>query len=252
MNAVNATAYWLDHAELVCGKPETYFSFLEEKGHVVSLVGGGGKTTTMFYLAGCFSLRGIKTAVMTTTRIYCPERYCRTLEECEAGWRGGEYAVCGEKTEEGKFRAPEPAFLSNLLKMAEAVVVEADGSRRRPCKAPAAHEPVILPETDIVIAVMGMDALGRPVHEVCHRPEIVRTLLGCGEDHRLTEEDMVSILLSEQGSKKGVEDRAFYVVLNKCDNEQRLLRGRRILELLKSQGQEKALLTCGMHSASFD
>ena len=32
--------------------PETQFPFLAEKGHVVSLVGGGGKTTLLYALPG--------------------------------------------------------------------------------------------------------------------------------------------------------------------------------------------------------
>ncbi|MGN0777194.1 MAG: selenium cofactor biosynthesis protein YqeC [Candidatus Ventricola sp.] len=241
-----AAVYFLEADRLVSATLQDAFPFLGEPGHAVSLVGGGGKTTLMYALAEASRRRGLRTAVMTTTKIGRPGTYCRTMAACQACWAAGEYAVCGERLGERKLVAPEPAVLAQLLAQAEALFIEADGARRLPCKAPAAHEPVILPETDTVIAVMGLDALGQPVGEICLRTEIVQALLGCGPEHRLTEEDMVRLLLSEQGSRKGVGQRDFFVVLNKCDGAQRLNAGRRMLELLRGQGQTRAVLTAGL------
>ena len=53
------------------------------------------------------------------------------------------------------------------------VVVEADGSRMLPVKAPAAHEPVVPVETTLLIPVVGIDALSGPIREVAHRHELV-------------------------------------------------------------------------------
>lgn len=241
-----ATAYWLDGDRLVTGTPQDAFPFLGEKGHVVSLVGGGGKTTLMHHLARASQARGLRTAVTTTTKIGLPRHACRTMAACRARWAAGEYAVCGERMDDRRLVAPAPGFLAQLLAYADMLIVEADGARRLPCKAPAAHEPVILPETDTVIAVMGLDALGRPVGESCLRAQIVQELLGCGPAHRLTGGDMVKLLLSERGSRKGVAQRDFFVVLNKCDDARRLDEGKRILELLGAQGHTRAVLTAGM------
>lgn len=236
-------AYWLEGERLVRGAPQDAFPFLGTRGHVVSLVGGGGKTTLMYALAEASRARGLRTALMTTTKMGCTGPYCRTMAACRARWAAGDYAVCGERGTARRLVAP--AFTEELLAQADAVFIEADGARRMPCKAPAAHEPVILPQTDTVIAVMGLDALGHPVGEVCLRTQEVQTLLRCGPAHRLTEADMVSLLLSEQGSRKGVGQRDFFVVLNKCDDAQRLAAGREILERLAAQGQ-RAVLTAGM------
>jgi len=183
---------------------------------------------------------------MTTTKIFCPQHFCATMDECLACWEEGRFAVCGKKLENGRMGIPDAGFLEALFREAQAVVIEADGARGLPCKAPAGHEPVILPQTDVVIAVMGLDALGKPVREVCHRSEIVEELLGCSGGHKLTEEDMVSILLSHKGSRKDVGQREFYVMLNKCDDAKRLEAGERILKLLKESGQQRAVLTSGM------
>lgn len=51
------------------------------------------------------------------------------------------------------------------MQLADIVLIEADGSRRMPCKAPAAHEPVLLPQCDIVLAVAGVSALGESLEK---------------------------------------------------------------------------------------
>lgn len=242
-----AKAYWIQNGRLREKEPEAYFAFLKESGHVVSLVGGGGKSSLQRRLAKGFQKNGMKTAAMTTTKIWRPEAFCTSIEDCCACWTAGQYAVCGEPYGEAKLTVPSEAFLDALLEEAEAVVVEADGAHCLPCKAPAEHEPVILPQTDIVIAVMGLDALEKPIREICHRPEKVCALLECDERHQLTCEDAAEIMLSDRGARKGVEDRAYFVVLNKCDDAQRLEQGKRILDILHASGQTRAVLTAGMH-----
>ena len=235
-------AYWLERDELVSDAPEAFFSFLGERGHVVSLVGGGGKSTLMNYMASCCAAKGLRAAAMTTTRIQRPENPCLTFQDCCRSWAAGKYAACGRDTEEGKFRQPDDELLHALLKNADAVVIEADGAKRMACKAPSDKEPVILPESDIVVGVMGLEVLGKRVGDVCFRLEQVCALLGCDEDHLLTEEDMTTILLHEAGTKKSVGSRAYYIVLNKCDDALRLEAGKRILLELRKKGHERAAL----------
>lgn len=236
-------AYWERDGHAETGRAEAYFPFFDGKKHVISLVGGGDKSTLLAYLGQAFCRRGLRTALMTTTKIGRPQRCCLTMEECLACWAEGEAAVCGEKYAEEKFRAPASDFLQALLETADAVVVEADGAHRLACKAPAAHEPVILPQSDIVIGVMGLEVLGGRIETVCHRPERVQALLGCEGSHRLTAEDMAQILLSPQGTRKGVGEREFHIVLNKCDDAQRLENGKRILASLAARGHTQTVLT---------
>ena len=92
-----AAAHWLEGGRLISGLPQDAFPFLGERGHVVSLVGGGGKTTLMYHLAQVSQARGLRTAVMTTTKIGRPGPYCRSMAACMACWAAGEYAVCGER-----------------------------------------------------------------------------------------------------------------------------------------------------------
>ena len=243
MEKKRSRASWLGGDEWIFSSAEAYFPFFDGKRHVISLVGGGGKSTLLEYLAERFAARGMHTAIMTTTRMACPAHIAASIEDCRACWARGEYAACGERTENGKFRAPKDELLRALLEEADALLIEADGAHRLACKAPAAHEPVILPQTDIVIGVMGVEVLGGAVGSICHRPEHVCALLGCGMEHLLTAADMAEIFVSERGTRKGVGARDFYAVINKCDDEKRMEDGKRVIEELCRRGQTKNVLT---------
>ncbi len=216
---------------------------LAPAGRVISLVGGGGKTTLLYHLAADRQAKGKRTAVMTTTKLYRPERHCATWQECEACWAAGQYAVCGQAVSPEKLGPPPPLLLAWLLEHADVLLIEADGAKHRPCKLPADHEPVLLPHTDTVIAVLGLDALGQPVGQACFRPNLVCDFLGCGMDHRLTREDCAKLLLSPQGSRKGVGQRAYRIVLNKCDGAGRSAEGHALAALLEAMGHTQTYLT---------
>ncbi len=197
------------------------FPFVQERGHVIALVGAGGKTTLMFSLADLMSSNGMRVSVTTTTHIKKPP-FFDSLRNVNSRWSRGKYAVLGRGTGDGKLEALPTDEYSALCDISDAVLVEADGSRRLPAKAPAAHEPQIPSNADIVIAVQGLSAIGKPLASACHRPDIAADILGTEKEHALTSQDLAILLTSERGGRKGVGDRAFYAVLNQCDSaEQR-------------------------------
>lgn len=217
---------------------------LAGSGRVLSLVGGGGKTTLLFHLAQALQADGQRTAVVTTTKIYRPPRLCRTPADCLARWADGDYAVCGQPVSAEKIGPPEASLLTWLLDRADRVLIEADGARHLPCKVPAAHEPVLLPQCDTVLGVVGLSALGRPVAEVCFRPDLACALLGCQPDHRLTIHDLAHLLLSPRGTRKDVGDRDYRIVLNQCDSPAHRAAALDLAALLAHQGHTQTYLTC--------
>jgi len=112
-----------------------------------------------------------------------------------------------------------------------------------PCKVPAAHEPVLLPESDIVLAVAGLSALGRPLREVCFRLEQACALLGAAPETLLTPELLAKLLASEQGERKLVGNRRFSVVLNQADAPARIAAGEQTLALLRKKYEVQGVLT---------
>lgn len=72
--------YRLEQEKLHPVSPEQAFPFLGEKKHIISLVGGGGKTTLLYALAGYYRAKGWRTAVTTTTHIAHPALQWRGKE----------------------------------------------------------------------------------------------------------------------------------------------------------------------------
>lgn len=208
------------------------FDFVNDgKKHTICLVGGGGKTTVMYELAAAWADCGRKVLVLTSTHILRPTdgSFAADVPVVQNLWHQGRYAVIGTpELATSKLTAPPQDLYEALQLQADVILCEADGSRHHPCKVPAEHEPVLLPESDIVLAVAGMDALGRQLAQACQRPQLAAELLGCSLDSVIDEQMLAALLLSEQGARKNVGTRAYYIVLNKCD-------------LIKATQQEKIL-----------
>lgn len=209
------------------------------KKHTICLVGGGGKTTVMYELAAAWAACGRRVLVLTSTHILCPAdgSFAADVPAVQNLWQQGRYAVIGTpEPATGKLTLPPQDLYEALKLQADIILCEADGSRHHPCKVPAEHEPVLLPDSDIVLAVAGMDALGRPLAQACQRPQLAAELLGCSLDSVIDAQMLAVLLLSEQGARKNVGARAYYIVLNKCD-------------LLKAAQQEeirRLLVSAGM------
>lgn len=205
--------------------------FSDGKKHTICLVGGGGKTTVMYELAAAWAACGCKVLVLTSTHILRPVdgSFAADVPAVQNLWQQRRYAVIGTpELATGKLTLPPQSVYEELKLQADVILCEADGSRHHPCKVPAEHEPVLWPDSDIVLAVAGMDALGRPLAQACQRPQLAAELLGCGAEKILDEQMLAALLLSEQGSRKNVGTRTYYIVLNKCD-------------LLKAAQQEEML-----------
>ena len=204
---------------------------------LVALVGAGGKTSTLYALAKEGVQAGKRVVVTTTTHIMphpdlpltdCMEELPALLERYPAVTLG-RFLRPDKLSEAGR---PEAC-----LRWADLVLVEADGARLRPLKAPADHEPVIPHGASAVIAAAGLDCLGKSIGEICHRPQRVAALLGVGEDHMLTPADVAAVLSSPLGSRKGVTDAmAFRCLLNKADTPEREAWGKEIQDILARQG----------------
>ena len=173
---------------------------------VTALIGGGGKTTLLYTLAE--ELRKKGTVILcTSTRIMRPAQY-EVLEragEAEVSAALAAHgAVCvGETAENGKLAAPTLSF-DSLARLADYVLVEADGAKRLPLKAHAPHEPVVPANAQRVVLVVGADGFGKPIRVACHRPERYAALCGASEETAVTPELEAAVLLAE-----GLGDRVY-------------------------------------------
>lgn len=191
-----------------------------DRHRTVALVGGGGKTTLLYALAREARAAGRTVIVTTTTHMFPHPRLTVTgcaevsrLRELTA--RHG-IVMLGVPGREGKLSAAGTA--AACMQAADLVLIEADGAKRLPLKAPADYEPVIPPQAAAVIAVAGADCVGRPIRSVCHRPERVCALLGKPPQATVEPEDAALLLASPLGGRKGTAPHmAFRCAVNKAD-----------------------------------
>ena len=181
---------------------------------VTAIIGGGGKTTFMECLAAELSAQA-RVIVCTTTHIY-PEQNMPCLvspteAEVEAELARTRCVCVGSVSESGKFSTPELPFRT-LCAMADFVIVEADGAKRLPLKAHASHEPVVPPEANQTILVVGASGFGRPMRESVHRAPIAAQALGVDEDTVVSPELWVKFLNLEALHTR--------VLVNQAENEQ--------------------------------
>ena len=187
---------------------------LDVRPGVTAIIGGGGKTTLMECLAAELAAQA-RVIVCTTTHIYPEQTMPCLVSPTEAEVRAAlarAGCVCvGSVSENGKLSVPELPFRT-LCALAGYVLVEADGAKRLPLKAHAAHEPVVPPEANQTILVVGASGFGKPMRESVHRAPIAAQALGVGEDTIVTPELWASFLNFEALHTR--------VLVNQAENEQ--------------------------------
>lgn len=208
---------------------------------VLSVVGGGGKTSLIFRMMEELTAAGKKVIITTTTHMaYEPDRpFAEDGDMISIKQNLEEYGytiAASLDREKHKIGALSEEKLKEIKVLADVMLIEADGAKRYPLKVPASWEPVIWEQTDLVIAVAGRDAVGRPIREVCHRPEQVADFLGKGTEEKVTEDDIVRIAASTEALRKCVDGREYRVLLNKADIPGKSQVAERIADRLEEQG----------------
>ena len=220
-----------------------------KRGDVVSLTGGGGKTSTMYLLASELYNMGMSVIITTTTHIFPPEEYPLLLsgdiQEIENALTGNRVLVVAASHEKKKLKGIDPMLAGKLKRFADVVIVEADGSRNKPFKAPRENEPVIPPASTMVIPVVGVDAVYKPLSEDwTHRTEKITEITGLIQGETITPAVIAKTLLHPMGGMKGVpEGAAFIPLINKADTQKDIDRAGEISRCLFKGGVKKTIIT---------
>ena len=199
---------------------------------LISLVGAGGKTSTMFRLAKELKALGKKVLVTTTTNIALSETskadhlfVYSSNDICCLSKAEPRTIVClggGILNDKGKLKGIDREFIDEIYQkhLFDYIVVEADGSKRRPIKAPAHYEPVIPAGTTRVIGVIGLDALGKTITEhYVHRPNLFCSITGKKMGDIIDRKCLTDLILSGNGLfKDAPRECRKYVVFNKADH----------------------------------
>ncbi|MBN2044168.1 MAG: putative selenium-dependent hydroxylase accessory protein YqeC [Anaerolineales bacterium] len=198
-------------------------------------VGAGGKSTSMFRLARQVLADGFARVIVTAST---------HLAISQINWADHHFVV----SEVEDFKGIDLANYSGLIlitgptrhdyrteglpfstlaaldqlasQLESALLVEGDGSRRLPLKAPAAHEPAIPPWAHGVVVCAGLSGLGEPLAEgYVHRPEIFSALSGIKVGEQVTVDGLAAVLGAAKGGLKNIPPDAIrYALVTQVDS----------------------------------
>lgn len=197
-----------------------------KKDRVITLVGGGGKTSTIFQLGKELSNLNKKTIITTTTHMGFDKDFIAIEEDKDIKiikniFKNNYLIKIAKKENEYKAKSLDFDLLKKAILIGDFTLIEGDGSRNLPLKAPKDNEPVIIKETNLVIGIMGFDSINKKIKEICHRPELVSKLLNKDLEEYIDYKDLVKIANHENGLRKNVNCK-YKVIINKVDKKEDL------------------------------
>lgn len=215
-----------------------------QRGDIVSLVGAGGKTSALFRLARELADQGWRVVSTTTTRLsqdelrFAPQRLglghlTRIPASLQAELDQFRHVFIFTKiATDNKVQGVRAAWLDeNLVGLpnVDALLVEADGSRRLPIKAPLPHEPPIPASSTIVIPVIGLSALDQPLDDDhVYGADIIHNLTGHPLGAPISGRLMAALLMNPQVGLKNIPPTARIAALLNQVSDHTLERARQI------------------------
>jgi len=230
---------------------------------VISLVGGGGKTTLLFALGHELAAHRKGVILTTTTKIREPAvssfgfflapHLSAMMEWIGQNRERHPFLLVGrERLANGKLQGVPPQWVDKIysLEGVSVIVVEADGAAGRPLKAPREGEPVVPDCTTLLIPVLGIDGLGCPLDEhYVFRSEIAARLLHRPMGSIVTTEIIASLVA--EAVKNRPKGAIVIPFINKIDLTDGLEKARNLAQVLLSMPEpkiERVLLGQARHS----
>lgn len=233
---------------------------------IISVVGAGGKTHLVYWLAALFKAHGHQVCVSTTTKMYLPsaDKFERILTfasydksyqaldvqtlnpapQCTFIYQEQIHSAqpyeelteqeAPEKTEhetpkQAKQEIPDKTKVKGLSfaqvatlassKKFSVIILEADGAKGKAIKAPAAHEPCIMPSSDLVFSITGAEMIFSPAKpSQIQRWQEFRALTACQEGMRIDQQVLKPLINQAHGMFKDAPKQALkFWVINKLD-----------------------------------
>jgi probable selenium-dependent hydroxylase accessory protein YqeC len=220
----------------------------------VALVGAGGKTTLLFALAEELQSIGKRVLVSTTTKLWQREALSAAsllLIEKDVSWQAALDALLKRRAygflaqsllDSGKVQGIAPSLADDLYGkgIVDYLLLEADGAAGHPVKAPSEGEPVIPGSATKVVAMLGLEALGKRLEpEVVFRMEAVQRVTGLAPGERLGPPALCRLFCEAEGLFKGTPSSARRVAfLNKYDLAEDEKKPQRLAHLIMARAGE--------------
>lgn len=209
------------------------FMNLNDK-NMIAVQGAGGKTSTVFLLANELKSMNETSLISTTTKmgIVSEDKFdylWKPHEETEI--IDGKIYFTSKSRTDSKEVGYNPEFFDELFsrKIFPNIILETDGAKTRPIKAPREDEPVNPKNITHCIGVMGLDSMNKTFDErFCHRIDFMKKIIG--NPKTLTSDSYAKIINSDCGLFKNSYDAKRFLVLNKADTEQDIENATKIIE----------------------
>jgi molybdenum cofactor cytidylyltransferase len=220
-------------------------AFRFDKPQSIAFVGAGGKTAAIFQLAHQLPSPVL---VSTSTHIgawqvsladhHYQIRNNTDLDQIIDEQMSGVVLLTGPEGELERFSGLNEQQLMRVYKHSREaqipLLIEADGSRQRPIKAPDLHEPVIPSFVDIVVVVAGLSAVDESLTEQwVHRPDKYAQITGLSIGDRITINSISKMLIHPKGGLQGIPENARVVaLLNQANTNYLQAKGKKLASQL--------------------
>lgn len=194
-------------------------------GRVVSVVGAGGKKSTLYALAAALE-RAVVTATVRipifdgqVSAVRVTEAPAEAVREAET-WPVG--VVPARDGDRSRYVGYELGAIDELAAATDVpILIKADGARTRLFKAPNDEEPQVPEATETLVPVASVQAVGKPLSEEhVHRPERIAELTGLSPGERIGPADLATVVSHDRGGLKSLPDGAAAVpLLNMVDDD---------------------------------
>jgi probable selenium-dependent hydroxylase accessory protein YqeC len=220
---------------------------------VITLIGGGGKTSLMQLWAHCLQERGFAVVTTTTTKIYNKPQAGFTFAQPVSL---AEAKILLDKIHdsdqiltltgvllpaEGKLTGIPVEWVEPLSNYSPDTIflIEGDGSAGRSLKAHLSHEPVIPACTSLLVPIIGLDVLGQPLNdENVHRSEVFSKITGNCLGTPIDPAAVLTVLLHKEGYLRQCPDTAVVLpFLNKAENLHTCRAGFHLAQRILAAGQ---------------
>jgi probable selenium-dependent hydroxylase accessory protein YqeC len=219
---------------------------------VYAFVGAGGKSTAIRRVAEHCASRGMRVRITTTTRIarddfpLFPRSVISDLDGFLRALDGAEpVRVIVSAADGAKLIGVDPGFIDAARPGADLIIlVEADGSRRRPLKIPTARDPVIPRSTAMVVGMLGASGFGEAITEdCCYNHEAAFALLG--RDRGRFDATAVALIAAHPaGLRKGVlPGMSFHVIVSQADVAEKRDLAREAVRAIRAGGAAASLVS---------
>jgi probable selenium-dependent hydroxylase accessory protein YqeC len=195
---------------------------------MVCAVGGGGKTSFVYTLTEELRRAGKRVIMTTTTHMRWPEDVLMVASDIEGLRRLLDekgYAIAGTHPKGHRMTGVSDEVFAQMVDICDVVVIEADGAKRLPLKAPdLSHEPVVPAMTTLTVVIGGLNAIEKPIGEICFRLEQIQEILGNNLDRTVTPEDLSRVLV--EGYQDAIPQQApnsdILYIINQADTQERI------------------------------